>query len=196
MTQYVRTPGFRLRHSPTSTKVLISGFMLLVLGGMAVATLQYANRAGLSESGTISWIHGNAETDLDALYEIREAKTTTELLAITHDHILSLAMICFVTLHLLSLCPAREATKTCFYLVGYGSVVGMLAGPWLMASLSPGFQLLVRASGVLFVLTIVLAASWCLFELWFSAHWCARSARAATHEASDKCPLGHGSPAS
>ncbi len=166
MTQYYRIPGFSLGNATASTKTLVTLFLFAVLGGLAVALLQYADRAGFSARGAVEWVRGNEE-DLQAL-EIKPPKSYRELLAITHDHAFALPMLLFVLLHLVQLTSIGEGAKIALYLVGFFSLAGALAGPWLVAYRGPGWTALLHACGAGLVGTIGASALVCLFETWLA----------------------------
>lgn len=166
MSQYYRMPGFSLSSSNASTKVLLTAFLLVVLGGLAVALLQYADRAGIGARETAEWVLGN-EGDL-AAREIKSAKSYRELLSITHEHAFALPMLLFVLLHLVALTSIGEASKIAIYLAGFGSLVATMAGPWLVAYRGPEWTGIVRWGGVALAATIAGSSLICLFELWLA----------------------------
>lgn len=177
MTAFYKVRGFRLGNASISTKVLLTGYLFLVLAGLAVALVFYAERAGLDRQGTIEWIHGN-EGDLQAT-EFKSEKSYGELLAITHQHAFSLPMLLFLLLHLVQLCAPGERFKVAFYLFGFASLVGCFAGPWMLYAQGAGWSWLTRVSGVGLSVTLVVAAGLCLFELWLAGWWSRRRGRAA-----------------
>jgi hypothetical protein len=166
VTQYYKMPGFSLANANASTKVLLTLFLLVVMGGLGVALLQYFDRAGLGARGAVEWIRGNEE-DLRAP-EIKAPKSYRELLQITHDHAFALPMLLFVLLHLVALTSIGEAAKIALYLVAFVSLAGSLAGPWLIAYRGPAWQAALRACGAGLTGTIGLAALVCLFETWLA----------------------------
>jgi hypothetical protein len=144
--------------------------------GLLVAILQYADRAGFSGRGAVEWIGGN-EGDLGA-NEIKPEKTYRELLALTHDHAFALPMLLFVLLHLVALTSIGERAKITVYVSGFLSLVLSLAGPWLIAYAGEGFEVSMRAAGLVLTATIGVSASVCLYELWFARLFRRRSGAA------------------
>lgn len=166
MTQYYKMPGFSLASANASTKVLLTLFLVATLAGLAVALLQYTDRAGVSAEGAVAWVRGN-EADV-AAREIAAPKSYRELLSITHEHALALPMLLFILLHLVALTSISERAKVALYAAGFGSLAGALAGPWLVAYAGAGWSALLRASGALLAGTIALSAGLCLFETWLA----------------------------
>jgi hypothetical protein len=166
MTQYYKMPGLSLSNANLSTKVLLTLFLLSALAGLAVALLQYHGRAGFTVQGSIEWIRGNEEDR--AAREIKPAKTYTELVALTHDHAFALPILLFVLLHLAALTSIGERAKIALYLAGFLSLAGALSAPWLVAYLGPGWNLLLRWSGMALCGVIALSAALGLFEIWLA----------------------------
>ncbi len=166
MTQYYKMPGFSLSNANASTKVLLTAFLLVVLAGLAVALLQYSDRAGLSARGAEEWVRGNEDDPRPA--EIKSPKGYRELLSITHEHAFALPMLLFVLLHLVALTSIGEPAKIAVYLLGFGSLVATMGAPWLVAYRGPAWTALLRGGGVALTGTIGLAALLCLFEIWLA----------------------------
>ncbi|MBI4584763.1 MAG: hypothetical protein HY717_12175 [Planctomycetes bacterium] len=166
MTQYYKMPGFSLASANISTKVLLSLFLLAVLGGLAVALLQYYDRAGWSERGAVEWIQGNESDPAAKIF--KPEKTYRELISLTHDHSFALPILLFVLLHLVALCSISERAKIALYVTGFLSLAGSLTAPWLIAYQGPGWSPLLCWSGLGLTATIGLAAHLCLFETWLA----------------------------
>jgi hypothetical protein len=167
LTQYYRSPTFSLANAKLHTKVLVTLFLLTVLGGLGIAWLQYTDRAGTTDRGATEWVLGNE--DDPAPTEFKEPKSYRELLALTHDHAFSLPLLVFVLLHLVALTPMPAWSKIALYAAGFGSLTGALGAPWLVAYVSPDWAWLLRASGVMLFATIALSVLVCLVDMWLLA---------------------------
>jgi len=167
MTQYYRMPGFSLSNANASTKVLLTAFLLAVLGGLAVALLQYLDRAGGgSHENAVAWVRGN-EDEVRAR-EIMAPKSYRELLSIAHQHAFSLPMLLFVLLHLVALCTIGERAKIALYVFAFGALGATMAAPWFVSYLGPEWAPLLRIGGTGLALSIAASALICLFELWLA----------------------------
>lgn len=166
MTQYYKMPGFSLGSANLSTKVLLTAFLVTVLAGLAVALLQYLDRAGPSERDVVTWIHGNDDDPRAA--EIRGEKSYRELLSITHEHAFALPMLFFVLLHLVALTSIGEPAKIALYLGGFGSLAATMGAPWLVRYGGAHWAPLLRWGGTAMTGTIALSATICLFETWLA----------------------------
>ena len=166
MTAYYKMPGFTLARANLSTKVLVSLFIITVAAGLGVALLQYTSRAGSTGREAVEWVKGN-EGDLDAT-ELKIEKSYRELLSITHEHAFALPMLLFVLLHLVALCTVSERFKIGLYVSGFLSLMGSLAGPWLISAWGDGWNVLMRVCGVIMSVTIATASVLCLYEMWLA----------------------------
>ncbi|GIW71724.1 MAG: hypothetical protein KatS3mg102_1266 [Planctomycetota bacterium] len=164
MSQYYRMPRFSLSAARLHTKLLLTLFLLAVLGGLGVAGLYYAERAGSSARSAAQWLRGN-EGDLEAR-EFLEPKSYRELLALTHDHAFSLPLMVFVLLHLVALTPLPDWSKIALYLCGFGSTAGVLAAPWLVRYAGAEWTWLLVGCGLVLFATMLLSVAVCLFDLW------------------------------
>ena len=166
MSQYYKMPGFSLSNSDAATKVLLTLFLVSVLGGLAVSMLKYLDHAGFSVEEAQQWIKGNEGNF--KVKEQRYEKTYNELVSITHDHAFALPMLFFVLLHLVALCTISQKAKIALYLAGFLSLWGSLGGPWLIAYAGTGWTWLMMVSGMTMAAVIVFSAVLCLWEMWLA----------------------------
>jgi hypothetical protein len=157
-------PNFSLASASPSTKVLLTLFLAAVLGGLAVALLQYCDRAGLGARGAIEWVRGNEDDPEPA--EIKAPKTYRELLSITHDHAFALPLLLFVLLHLVALTAISEGAKIALYTIAFFSLFATLSAPWLIAYVGPSWAALLRAAGACLAGSIGFSALLSLWEIW------------------------------
>ena len=169
VTQFYKVPGFSLANANASTKVLVTLFLCTVLLGLAMALLQYYERAGgFGSDAAKTYVEGN-EMDLEAQKEsgrLIPEKTFGELVAITHEHAFSVPILVFVVLHLVGLTSISERAKVSLYVLGFLSAIATFAGPWLIHSTSPAFSLMMIASGATMTAVLTWSSFLCLYELW------------------------------
>ena len=167
MTQYYKMPGFTLANSNTSTKILITLFLVTILCGLSVALLQYYDRAGdFTQKAAEEWVLGNPD-DVNAT-KIMPEKTFGQLVGITHEHAFSVPILIFVLLHLVALTSIREGSKITLYVVGFLSTLCSFAAPWAIHYWGKGWTILLRYSGLTMTEIILLAAILCLHEMWLA----------------------------
>ncbi|OUU26297.1 MAG: hypothetical protein CBC13_00480 [Planctomycetia bacterium TMED53] len=206
MTQFYKQSGFTLARANTSTRWLLTLFLLSVIGGCFVAALQYSSSAGgFSAENAREWVLGN-EDDFEAEVLMGE-KTPRELLAFIHDHIFSLGMLLFVVLHLVELTPWSTAIKVSLAFLGFGSLAGLLFSPLAIASGSNLALYTQIIGGTSLLLTLTLGSLACLDEMWWAPMRRRRRGKAEPppsaplfpkKKAEDVtpnggCPLGYGS---
>ena len=169
MTRPFKEKGFTLARADLSTRVLVTAFLLCVLAGVIIAAKQYASRSGgFGTQSAKEWVLGNEDDETANVFRV--AKGEQELLAFTHDHIFSLAMLLFVVLHLLQLTPHSQRTKIAWTVIGFGGLAGTLGVPWLLAAASENGggvrALLLIASGSALLLSLAVGSILILAEMW------------------------------
>ena len=177
---FVKTPPLnRSRRCP-------AGRQQFATWGVGVALFQYTGRSGgVGSRSAEEWVLGN-EDDLEAT-EFRVAKGRRELLAFTHDHIFSLAMLLFVVLHLVQLTPLSSRSKVALTLVGFGGLGGTLGIPWWIAGSGGGAPWLIL-SGTALLASLTLGSIVCLAEMWVLPGWRRRRGRPAPPPADPMFP--------
>ncbi|MFQ5743833.1 MAG: hypothetical protein ACE5HV_09630 [Acidobacteriota bacterium] len=166
MTQYFAYKGFRLSRADFPTRVLITSFLLMMVLALGLGVLNYRLRTGLTPEGTRQWYRGNegAGENVDRLLF---AKSTTELMDVTHPHLFEESFLFFILCHLFALTRVRSRLKTTIYILSFTSVLVDCAGPWLIRFVSPALAPLQVASPIFMsalVLSLVLVP---LKEMWW-----------------------------
>ena len=189
MTRPYKEKGFTLGRADLSTRVLISAFLCAVLVGVFIAGWQYANRSGgLGPQSAQEWVRGNEDDEEAEVFRV--AKGETELLAFTHDHIFSLAMLLFVVFHLVQLTPLSQRQKIALILLGFGGLLGTLGLPWVLraAGVDGGglWAPLLIVSGTSLLLSLAIGSIVVLLEMWI---WPGRRRRRGRPEAAAADPM-------
>ena len=167
MTQFYTYRGFSLRNCGSSTKVLITSFLMLVSAGVLIGVINYRLRTGLVPAGAIAWYRGNeasAGPEDPILYE----KTALELLDATHAHLFGQAFLLFLLAHIFALTPVRSRIKLWAYVAAFASVAIDVTVPWLIRFVSPAFAPLQPVGLALTIGTFLLFVVAPLREMWFS----------------------------
>ena len=169
MTRPFKEKGFTLGRADLSTRVLVTAFLLCVLTGVSIAARQYASRSGgFGPQSAKEWVLGNESDESAEVFRVEKGKR--ELLAFTHDHIFSLAMVLFVVFHLVQLTPHTQRAKIALILVGFGGLTGTLGVPWWLqrAEEAEGGAraLLLIASGSALLASLAIGSLMILAEMW------------------------------
>ena len=152
----------RLNSLPPSWKVLITGFLLALMIGHAVAVLQVHSRTGLDRAKTILYFRGN-EADPDSL---QVPQSYGSLVAIAHVHSFSQPMMLALVGFLFVLTGASEKTKILIILVGLTGSLGHNAGPFLIRYVSAAWVILIELSGVAMLGSFIVMFVRILRDVW------------------------------
>jgi hypothetical protein len=184
--RYTVLPRMHLSRLPRSTRLLLTLFVLSVLGGLWVATLKYTQRAEFTPGGAARYWRGDsparaADELLPGEAQIEDSgtrdglavaaeprKTTRFLVDVIHPHVFTIPLLLFVLLHLLILTRLTERAKIACHLHAFASLAATLALPFLVAGSGRGGLAFVVA-GANLMLSFVAVSAVLLFET-----WCAR----------------------
>ncbi len=129
--------NFLLTRASKDTKLIYTGFLLLVaIGLLTILAFQIA-RIGISYERLVVHYRGG-----ELGQEIAFPKTFAELLEVTHFHAFMMAIIFLALAHLFIATSLRPSLKFFITSVAFlGTVIDLIA-PWLIRYVSPLFALL------------------------------------------------------
>jgi hypothetical protein len=145
---------YPLHRSETSTKVMITLFLLFMIGSFAVALLNVYDKVGRVPNGVVErYGPDDAHTakmpvgETGGIYDestdqppvTAKANTFSALLDITHPHVFEMPLIILVLCHFLMRTRLTNWAKVATYVLSFGGVAGMLATPWLVRYISIKF---------------------------------------------------------
>ncbi|MBX7221343.1 MAG: hypothetical protein K1Y36_15445 [Blastocatellia bacterium] len=156
---------FPLAKSDTNTKILITLFLVTIIGTISVAELNVYDKVGRIKNGVVQRYgpeppapppDAALETlPLEALPSendvlVSRMNTFSSLLDITHPHLFEMPLIMFVLAHFLMRTRVREWLKLTTYVTAFGGVLLFIATPWLVryVSVKMGFLLYVGAVAI------------------------------------------------
>ncbi|HXG43550.1 MAG TPA: hypothetical protein VNJ71_02215 [Gemmatimonadales bacterium] len=158
-------PPLRWRDLPGSLRAL--GFWLTVvqLAGYTTSLVFVWHTTRLIPRGVAEHYRGTdpARTDLDMKF----AKSFTEMLTVTHTHLLAMAVIFVLSGLALALCE-RPAERWKRFLIAEPMVALLVSfgAMWLMRYAHPGFSLLLSLSSAVMAMTFYLQCGLVLREFW------------------------------
>lgn len=167
MTQYYAYKRFRLDRAPTSTRVLITAFYVMMALAVAVGVINYKVRTGLEVQGTVEWYRGNEDAG-DDVTEMLFPKTVREMLDVTHPHLFEESLILFVLCHLFALTRVHERKKILVYILSFSAVLLDTGVPWLTRFVSPAFAPVHLASTALLAVMFLVLLGKPIHEMWFA----------------------------
>jgi hypothetical protein len=178
---------YPLHRSETSTKIMITLFLLFMIGSFAIALLNVYDKVGRVPNGVIErygpdeahdkfhtppttmpadQAGGIYDESVDQPPALAKANTFSALLDITHPHIFEMPLIILVLCHFLMRTRLASWAKVTIYFLSFGGVAGMLATPWLVRYASIKFAPMMTASAVALGVSALPLILVPLFDMW------------------------------
>ena len=151
--------GFQLRAASLETRITYTGFLLLMLPGVASLIALSIGRMGLSPQTIATYYRGGES-------EMSFAKTFWQLAEVSHFHLFTIPVVALILTHLLYGAGASARTRVGLTLVVYVGAALDFLGPWLIRYASAVFSCLLLlgwillASGMLAIVLLTLRAMW------------------------------------
>ena len=153
--------GFTYRHASTSLKLAITGFLVLTVVGLGVATLQIYVRTGLTARGALTHYRGDEAT-------LQYPKSFNEMVEITHAHAFTMPLLAFVLSLGFMPSSAPEWLKRFVVAALFAGVALELGVPWL-ARYGPAWTVhLLAVAGVLLSAGLLTAVAVPFYEMWLA----------------------------
>lgn len=146
-----------LRSLQPSTRLAYTLFLVFSLASYAVMVALAAERSGFSASSAASYYAGDGE---------RYAKTTGELLEVTHFHLFSMPMMLFVQGHLFMMTRWPRRVKVALLFAAFAGAALDLSAPWLVVFVSRDLAFLKVAGRCLLGPALITFAVVPLVEMW------------------------------
>lgn len=159
MTEYYARPSFKLSAAPTSTKVLLTLFLLSVLLGYGVAITNQYVRSTFSTDAVVTYYQGSEE-------ELVFPKPFREMLSISHVHLFGMPILFFILCHVFDLTSIRQTVKSGVFIASFLAIFLQIGSPLLVRYGSSGFAGLIPASYTLLTLVVLVLVVVPLKEMW------------------------------
>jgi hypothetical protein len=189
---------YPLHRSETSTKILITLFMLFMVGSFTVALLNVYDKVGRVPNGVVERYGPDAAdahtesapevTSAGGIYDapaaasegpdesvseppamVARMNTYSALLDITHPHIFEMPIIILVLCHFVMRTRLANWAKVLTYVLSFGGVAGMLAAPWLVRYVSTEFAPVMMVSAVALAISAIPLIFVPLWDMWMPA---------------------------
>jgi hypothetical protein len=185
---------YPLHRSETSTKILITFFMLFMVGSFTVALLNVYDKVGRVPNGVVerygpdvadpSAESAPAATSAGGIYDeaaagegategaaeppamVARMNTYSALLDVTHPHIFEMPIIILVLCHFVMRTRLASWAKVLTYALSFGGVAGMLATPWLVRYASVRFAPMMMAAAAALAISAVPLIFVPLWDMW------------------------------
>lgn len=129
--------GYLLRDARLEIRLVYTGFLVLVLIGMATMAAFQLYHIGPTPSRVAAYYRGG-----EVGVEMTFPKTFRELVEVTHFHSFIMGVVYLVLAHLFVATPVRPSLKQGLIVVAFAGLAGDLVAPWLIRYLSGGFAYL------------------------------------------------------
>ncbi len=166
-----------LSKSPTSNKLSVTFFLILMAYAFYVSCTNFYERTNFTPRNTVRHYSGNEEmTNNESNYEYDEnllqegfyfPKSYKEIVEITHVHAFTIPLIIFVMSRILSMTLIRDWIKITIYSVAFAGIIMNLSGPWLVRFKSDVFSISLIASYFLLGICFTALISIPMYEMWF-----------------------------
>ena len=175
-----------LAYTDRNTRILITLFLLTMLGGIAVAGLNVYDKVGRLHGGVVQRYGPDASSALDtgisrsgsagdatALPSENEAlvarmNTFSQLLDVTHAHVFELPLVLFVLAHFLMRTRVAEWFKLANYLCSSLGTILFLAAPWTVRYVSVHTAILFYVGAVAIGITATIMIAVPIGDMWRS----------------------------
>ncbi len=168
-----------LSKSPTSNKLSVTFFLLLMAFAFFVSCANFYERTNFTPRNTVRHYSGNEEmTNNESNYEYDEnllqegfyfPKPYKEIVEISHVHAFTIPLIIFVMSRILSMTLIRNWIKITIYSVAFAGIIMNLSGPWLVRFKSDVFSISLIASYFLLGICFIAFISIPMYEMWFKS---------------------------
>jgi hypothetical protein len=129
--------GYLLRDARLEVRLIYTGFLALVLIGMATMAAFQLHHIGPTPNRIAAYYRGG-----EVGAEMTFPKTFRELVEVTHFHSFIMGVVYLVLAHLFVATPVPPSLKQTLIVVGFAGLAGDLVAPWLIRYLSGGFAYL------------------------------------------------------
>ncbi|MFQ5903676.1 MAG: hypothetical protein ACE5JO_08295 [Candidatus Binatia bacterium] len=145
-----------------STKILLTGFLILLSLGYLVGWLSYPLKMGFSPEEVTRYYRGAPEGQ-------HYPKEFGQLLDVTHVHSLGLPILFFLVGYLFDMTRIRGRTKGILFALCFTFIFLNLLSVWLVRYVSARFVLLLLASNLVLAATFLAFAFVPLKEMWWDS---------------------------
>lgn len=135
--------GYQLRDARLEVRLVYTGFLILVLIGMATMVVFELYHIGPTPSRAAAYYRGG-----ESAGEMTFPKTARQLVEVTHFHTFIMGVVYLVLAHLFLATPLRPQLKRVLIVLAFAGLAGDLVAPWLIRYVAGGFAYVQLASWV------------------------------------------------
>jgi hypothetical protein len=151
---------------PAPIRALGRWITIIQLVGYTTSLLFVHHTTGMTPAGVAAHYRGNGADSADSEAEMEFPKSFTEMLTITHTHLLSMAVIFVLSGLALALCEwPSEAWRRTLIVEPFVALLVSFSAMWLMRYVDGRFSWLLAASSALMAITFYVQSLLVLREL-------------------------------
>jgi hypothetical protein len=151
--------GFQLRTASTETRLTYTGFLLLMLPGVASLIALSLGRMGLNPQAIATYYRGSES-------EMSFPKTFWQLTEVSHFHLFTIPVVALILSHLLYGTAARPRVRIGLTVVLYTGALLDVLGPWAIRYLAAGFAYVLLLGWLLLGAGLLAVVLFTLFAMW------------------------------
>ncbi len=142
-------------------KLLVTLFLLCMALSYLVALVNVYEKTHFTLSGTAEHYVGNEE---EMIFE----KGFSEMIEITHPHLLGMSMMFLLLCTIFSFSSASELLKKFIVFLAFGSIILDLGSAWLIRYVSSQFAILMVIAGILMAFSFLFLFLIPLKDIWLT----------------------------
>jgi len=163
--------GFQLRSASLETRLAYTGFLILMVLGLATLIALSLGRSGASAAAIAAYYRGGDS-------ELNFGKTFWQLVEVSHFHLFTIPVVVLILSHLLFATPVSSRLRVALTLASFAGALLDAIGPWAVRYVAAGMAyvlmlgwlLLAGSSAAILVLTLI--------SMWLPDSWIAPFASA------------------
>ena len=151
----------KLSGANTNLKLLITFFLLCMALAYVVALINVYDKTQFTYSGTAEHYVGNEE-------ELIFPKEFSELVEISHPHLLGMSMMFMLLCSIFLFSSASDLLKKIIVISSFGSIIVDLGSTWLIRYVVPQFAILMIIAGIVMGLCFLFMFLIPLKDMWLT----------------------------
>ena len=171
--------GFQLRTASLETRITYTGFLLLMLPGVASFVALSLARMGFSPQAIATYYRGGES-------EMSFPKTFWQLTEVSHFHLFTIPVVALILSHLLYGTAASTRVRIGLTSIIYTGALLDVLGPWSVRYLSGACAYVLLLGWVLLAVGLLATVAFTLVAMWLPTRKAAQPAFAVSEDGGDK----------
>ncbi|HUL60155.1 MAG TPA: hypothetical protein VLU43_12810 [Anaeromyxobacteraceae bacterium] len=156
--------GYQLRTASFETRLAYTGFLTLVIPGVASLLALSLGRVGISPRAVAAYYRGGES-------EMTFPKQLWQLVEVSHFHLFTIPVVLLILSHLLIATPLSSRARAGLTGAMFGGAALEMAGPWAVRYLAAGFAWVLVGSWLLLAGAVLASVAVSLAAMWGPERW-------------------------